>query len=80
MKEDAGREGSEGEERLLDSPHNCSIGGNIRKGRANKKSIHTPTYGGRVPTSLSAASTPVANEMTSITQWTTKPVGYCLHF
>lgn len=43
--------------------------------------MYTLTYGEKsAPASLSAVSTPTANEMTSITQWTTKPVGNCLHF
>lgn len=37
MKEDAGREGSEGESRLLDSLHNCSVGSDIRKTEADKE-------------------------------------------
>lgn len=42
--------------------------------------MNTLAYGGKVPASLSAVSTPTATEMASITQWSTKPVGNCLHF
>lgn len=71
MKEHTGREGSG----LLDSLHNCSVVGDMRKGREC-----ILTYRESVPALLSAGSTPTANEMTSITQWSPKPVDICLHF
>lgn len=79
MKEDAEREGSEGEGRLFDSLHKCSVSWRHTNKAGRVKSVYTLTYGEKVPVSLSAVSTPTANEMTSITQRTTKPVGYCLH-
>lgn len=64
MKEDAGGEGSEEEERL------CGVGRDIwESGNEHADLLR----------SLSAVPAPTANEMTSITQRTTKPVGYCLH-
>lgn len=36
--------------------------------------MYTLTDGEKVPVSLSAVSTSITNEMTLITQWTTKPV------
>lgn len=63
---------------LSDSLHNCGLF--VMWQHRKRQGEYTLTYGERVPASLSAASTPIANEMTSITQWSTKPVGYCLHF